>query len=145
MGDDLSISILISFILQSLLFLTAILGTLYLSLSIIRNKSRTDKPKLKFVRIIAQILASTPFFFLVWTLSTFGLAFFSESFSAGCTSGPGIGTCFGMMVITMFLMPITLLAFISGVIAYYLSTVKNNTLIKKAPAVAEAFLHRRDF
>jgi len=124
MTDQISTSVLVSLVIQSILFLAVIISILYFSFSIIRHKNRNDKPKLKWLRIASQILASTPFLLLIWLIPLVALQFFSESFAAGCTSGPGIGSCFAMMVLTAIFMYITPVIFIVGVIAYYLSTTK---------------------
>jgi len=124
MGNELSPTLIISFILQSILFLAFISAVLYYSYSMIRNKKRIDKPGLKWLRVCSQILAFNLFLLLVWIAILAALVFLSADFAAGCTSGGGMGACFGIMLLTGIWMWTTPVIFIIGIIMYRLSTTQ---------------------
>lgn len=124
MLDELSTTAIILLSIKSVVSLIIIGAVLYYAGVIIRNNHRVDKPNLKYLRIASQILAASPFLLLIWMLALAALQFFSADFAAGCNSGPAIGVCFAMMVMTMLLAPATLLFFTVSLITYRLSTVK---------------------
>jgi hypothetical protein len=120
---DQNIVELVVYVLFSLVALLLVGTILYYSYLVIRHNERNDKTGFWiWLRRLSQLLALTPFFVTAMFVGVVGSTVVSESFAEGCTSGPGMGPCFGLMFVLGISMYLGTAATIISFILYKVST-----------------------
>jgi len=123
MESILSSPILIFFLVINALFPLALLY-LYLRAFYTRVYKRvgSDKAGRSWIRIIAQLLISLPFFPILLGGYNILMQATLEPYRQGCTSGPAMGDCFGHGILIAISGPISIIAFAIGLALYRFAT-----------------------